>query len=329
MLDTPAFLTSRPRHFGFFTLPSYSMIAFSHAIEALRVANFVDRTEHYRWTVFSIDGRPVEASNGIAMRPTQALDVSAPLPDVIIVCGGTRIRETVDARTRHALSALAERRIVMGALCSGAYALLAAGLLDRYRCAAHWADLYALRAEFPDVEITDELFVIDRDRITCTGGIAPMDMMLTLMSSEFGPHLVVDVSRHLVISRLRGMNEPQPIPVCARLESTREDLVEAVKLMEANVEEPISHSEIARLVGLSERQLQRVFKEYLSVSPRNYYRSVRLRHARDLLRRGNDFVGDVSTRCGFPSACTFSKAYRKEFGHAPIAERRASRYTAE
>jgi transcriptional regulator GlxA family with amidase domain len=328
VFDTPAFLASRPRHFGFLTLPSYSMIALTHAIEALRVANYVDRTEHYRWTVFSIDGNPVEASNGIAMRPTQALDVSGPLPDVMIVCGGTRIREMVDARTRHALSALAERRIVMGALCSGAYALLTVGLLDRYRCAAHWADLYALRAEFPDVEITDELFVIDRDRITCTGGIAPMDMMLTLMSSDFGPHLVVDVSKHLVVSRLRGMNEPQPMPVCARLESTRDDLVEAVKLMEANVEEPLSFPEIARLVGLSARQFQRVFKEYLSMSPRDYYRSIRLRHARALLRRGNDSIGDVSVRCGFPSACTFSKAYRKEFGHAPIVERRAPRYTA-
>jgi len=92
------------------------MIALTHAIEALRVANYVDRTEHYRWTVFSIDGNPVEASNGIAMRPTQALDVWGPLPDVMIVCGGARIREMVDARSRHALSALAKRRIVMGSL---------------------------------------------------------------------------------------------------------------------------------------------------------------------------------------------------------------------
>ncbi|WP_425117426.1 GlxA family transcriptional regulator [Burkholderia anthina] len=325
MPDTPPSLIPHPRHFGFLTLPSYSMIAFTHALEALRVANYVDRAEHYRWTVYSIDGNPVEASNGIAMRPTQALDVSGPLPDVMIVCGGTRIRETVDARTRLALRALADRRITMGALCSGAYALMTTGLLDRYRCAVHWADLHALRAEFPGVEITNDLFVIDRDRITCTGGIAPMDMMLTLISKQIGPHLVVEVSKHLVVNRLRGVNEPQPIPVRARLEAARDELVEAVKLMEANVEEPLSFTEIARLVGLSERQLQRVFKQYLNASPRDYYRSVRLGHARDLLRRGSDFVGDVSARCGFPSACSFSKAYRRAFGHAPIIERRAPR----
>ncbi|MGT0194436.1 GlxA family transcriptional regulator [Burkholderia pyrrocinia] len=304
------------------------MIAFTHALEVLRLANYVDRTEHYSWTEFSIDGNPVEASNGIAIRPTEALDVSGPLPDVMIVCGGTRIREMVDARTRQALIALADRRVVLGALCSGAYALMTAGLLDQYRCAVHWEDLFTLRAEFPGVRITSELFVIDRDRITCTGGTAPMDMMLNLMSKHFGPHLVVDVSKHLVVNRLRGANEHQPIPVSARLESTRDELIEAVKLMEANIEEPLAFAELARLVGLSERQFQRMFRQYLHTSPRDYYRSVRLAHARALLRSGNEFVGHVSVRCGFPSACSFSKAYRREFGHAPIVERRTPRQEA-
>ncbi|HDR9161612.1 TPA: GlxA family transcriptional regulator [Burkholderia vietnamiensis] len=325
VLDTSPVLNSSSLHFGFLTLPSYSMIAFTNALEVLRLANYVDRTEHYRWSVCSIDGNPVEASNGIAIRPTEALDVSGPMPDVMIVCGGTRIREMVDARTRQALIALADRRVVLGALCSGTYALMAAGLLDQYRCAVHWENLFTLRTEFPGVHITSELFVVDRDRITCTGGMAPMDLMLNLMSKHCGPHLVVEVSKHLVVNRLRGMNEHQPIPVSARLESTRDELVEAVKLMEANVEEPLSFSELARLVGLSVRQLQRVFKQYLNTSPRDYYRTVRLKHARELLCRGNDFVGHVSARCGFPSACSFSKAYRREFGHAPIIERRAPR----
>ncbi|RQR30185.1 MULTISPECIES: GlxA family transcriptional regulator [unclassified Burkholderia] len=307
-------------------LPSYSMIAFTNALEALRIANYVDRIEHYRWTVFSVDGVPVEASNGIAIRPVQALDPSGDLPDVMIVCGGTHIRETVDARLRQALVALASRGIALGSLCSGAYALMSAGLLDDYRCTVHWADLFRLRAEFPDVRITRELFVVDRDRMTCTGGTAPLDMMLNLMSTHLGPHLVVRVSQHLILTRLRGASEHQPIPVGARLESARAELVEAVKLMEANVEEPLSFDEIARLVGLSARQMQRVFKEYLNASPRKYYLSVRLKHAQGLLRAGNDFIAHVSSRCGFPSACSFSKAYRREFGHAPIAERRMPRH---
>ncbi|KAF1035245.1 MAG: HTH-type transcriptional regulator CdhR [Burkholderia lata] len=306
-------------------LPSYSMIAFTNALEALRIANYVDRVEHYRWTVFSVDGIPVEASNGISIRPVQALEPSGDLPDVMIVCGGTHIRETVDARLRQALVALASRGIALGSLCSGAYALMSAGLLDHYRCAVHWADLFRLRTEFPDVRITRELFVVDRDRMTCTGGTAPLDMMLNLMSTHLGPHLVVRVSQHLLLTRLRSASEHQPIPIGARLESARAELVEAVTLMEANVEEPLSFDDIARLVGLSERQMQRMFKQYLNASPREYYLSVRLKHAQGLLRTGNDFIAHVSSRCGFPSACSFSKAYRREFGHAPIAERRIPR----
>lgn len=301
------------------------MIAFTNALEALRIANYVDRIEHYRWTVFSVDGVPVEASNGIELRPVQALDPSGDLPDVMIVCGGTHVRETVDARLQQALVALASRGIALGSLCSGAYALMSAGLLDNYRCAVHWANLFSLRDEFPDVRITHDLFVVDRDRITCTGGTAPLDMMLNLMSKHLGAHLVVRVSQHLILARLRGASEHPPIPVGARLESTRAELVEAVKLMEANIEEPLSCDEIARLVGLSARQMQRVFKQYLNTSPREYYLTVRLKHAQGLLRTDNDFVGNVSMRCGFPSACSFSKAYRRAFGHAPIAERRMPR----
>ncbi|WP_321852697.1 GlxA family transcriptional regulator [Burkholderia diffusa] len=318
-------LNFRPLHFGFLTLPSYSMIAFTHALEVLRLANYVDRTEHYRWTVFSIYGYPVEASNGIAIRPTEALDVSGPLPDVMIVCGGTRIHEMVDARTRHALIALADRRVVLGALCRGAYALMAAGLLHHYRCAVYWEDLFTLRAEFPGVRITSELFVIDRDRITCTGGTAQMDMMLNLISKHCRPHLVVDVSKHLVVNRLRSVNEHQPIPVSVRLDSTRDELIEAVKLRAVNIEEPLAFADLARLVGLWERQLQRMFRQYLNTSPSDYYRTVRLAQARALLRSGNEFVGHVGVRCGFPSACSFSKAYRREFGHAPIVARRAKK----
>ncbi len=196
------------------------MIALTHAIEALRVANYVDRTEHYRWTVFSIDGNPVEASNGIATAHAGARRVgSAARRDDRV----RRYAHPRDGRRVHAAGAERAR----GAPDRDGRAA-DRGLLDLYRCAAHWTDLYALRAEFPDVEITDELFAIDRDRITCTGGIAPMDMMLTLMSSDFGPHLVDDMSKHLVVSRLCSGNEPQPIPVCACLGSTRDDLVEAM-----------------------------------------------------------------------------------------------------
>ncbi|PRH35553.1 GlxA family transcriptional regulator [Burkholderia gladioli] len=314
---------STPRHFGFLTLPSFSMIAFSSAIEALRMANYVDRSEHYRWTVYSVDGEAVAASNGMVARPTHRLDLDAPLPDLMIVCGGTQVREAVDAPVIHALRELARRGMPLGGICTGAYALMAAGLLDGYRGTVHWENLSALHAEFPAVSIVDELFVIDRDRVTCTGGTAPLDLMIGIVAAERGQELATRVSEQFVLQRIRGASDPQPIPVDARVGFSRGELVEAVRLMEANIEEPLPLADLARLIALSERQMQRMFKHYLSTSPTHYYLSVRLKHAREILRNSDVSIAQVTSLSGFRSACHFSKAYRAQFGHAPSQERRA------
>lgn len=308
-------------HFGFLTLPQFSMIAFTSAIEVLRMANYVGRAEHYRWSIFSLDGAPVPASNGIVVRPTRALDATQ-LPDVLIVCGGVRIRDAVDDATRAALVALAERGVPLGGICTGAYALMASGLLDDYRCTVHWENLSALHAEFPRVRFADELFVVDRDRLTCTGGTAPLDLMLNLVGTRLGQPLAAQVSEQFILERIRGANDPQPIPVDARVGFSRAELVEVVRLMEANIEEPLSLEELARLVRLSQRHLQRMFKVYLNVSPTHYYLSLRLKRARDLLRTTDASIARVTMVCGFHSPCHFSKAYRAQFGHAPSHERR-------
>lgn len=308
-------------HFGFLTLPQFSMIAFTSAIEVLRMANYVARAEHYRWSIFSLDGAPVPASNGIVVRPTQPLDVTR-LPDVMIVCGGVRIRDVVNDVTRAALVALAERGVPLGGICTGAYALMASGLLDNYRCTVHWENLSALHTEFPRVHFADELFVVDRDRLTCTGGTAPLDLMLNLVGARLGQPLAAQVSEQFILERIRGATDPQPIPVDARVGFSRAELVEVVRLMEANIEEPLSLEELARLVRLSQRHLQRMFKIYLNVSPTHYYLSLRLKRARDLLRTTDASIARVTMVCGFHSPCHFSKAYRAQFGHAPSHERR-------
>ncbi len=315
--------TVRPlAHFGFLTLPDFSMIAFTSAVEVLRMANYVGRAEHYTWSVYSLDGGAVHASNGIAVRPTQRLELDGPLPDVMIVCGGVRIRDVVDARTREALVGLAERGLPLGGICTGAYALISAGVLDGYRCTVHWENLSALHAEFPQVRFADELFVVDRDRLTCTGGTAPLDLMLNLVGARLGQHLAAQVSEQFIVERIRGANDPQPIPVDARVGFSRGELVEVVRLMEANIEEPLSLDELARLVHLSQRHLQRMFKVYLNVSPTHYYLTLRLKRARDLLRTTDASIARVTSVCGFHSPCHFSKAYRAQFGHAPSYERR-------
>jgi AraC family transcriptional regulator, glycine betaine-responsive activator len=312
----------RPRHFGFLILPSYSMIAFANAIEVLRIANYVEDRECYRWTVYTIDGSLAVPSNGVAARTVQALGGQGNLPDVLIVCGGLDVRQAVNASLKAALRRAARQGVVLGGLCSGVFALMAAGLMDGYRCAAHWEDVVELAVEFPGVQITDEIFVLDRDRMTCASGAAPVDMMLNLVASQVSAGCAAQVSRYLCIDRIRAPNERQISPVSARLGGVRSELVELVELMEANVEEPLSSMDLARLVGLSDRHMQRMFREQVGRSPAEYYMKVRLKRARTLLLGSAAEIRAISSKCGFKSACSFSKAYRREFGHTPTVERR-------
>ncbi|AOJ96197.1 GlxA family transcriptional regulator [Burkholderia multivorans] len=311
------------RTFGFLTLPKYSMIALTSAIEALRMANQLRKDELYRWSVYSVDERTVLASNGIAAGPSRVLDLAQALPDVVFVCGGWDVRDAVTDEVTALLRSLAARGVALGGLCTGAYALMASSLLDGYRCAVHWEVLPEMHAEFPGVRFVDELFAIDRDRITCTGGTAPLDMMLHLITHDQGRAMARDISEQFSIDCVREVSDPQPIPVASRVGFSRQELVETVRLMEANIDEPLPMPELARLAGVSMRHLQRVFRDALNTTPYEYYVGIRLRQARKLIRYSNMPIATVTKQCGFQSTTHFSRAFRSFFGHAPSHERRA------
>ena len=178
--------TIRKTRYVFLTLPNYSLIAVANAFEPLRMANSLSGQHAYDWAIASLDGEPVKSSNGLTLSPTVALDQLG-RADIVFVCGGIQIREAVSPALLAELRRLAERRTPLGSLCTGGYALARAGLLDHYRATIHWENLSALREEFPRVRISDQLFTIDRDRFTCSGGIAPMDLMLNLIRTKLGP----------------------------------------------------------------------------------------------------------------------------------------------
>ncbi len=173
-------MASPRTRFAFLTLPRYSMIALSNAVEPLRMANIISGQIAYEWSIASLDGAPTPASNGLQMAPTIALDQVGNV-DILFVCGGVDVQDAVSPKILAALKRAAERRIPLGALCTGGYALAKAGLLERYRATIHWENLSALREEFPRIQLSDQLFTIDRDRFTCSGGVAPLDLMLHLV----------------------------------------------------------------------------------------------------------------------------------------------------
>lgn len=305
------------RRFGFLTLKTYSLIAVSNAIEALRMANRVIEHDAYVWRVMSLDGAPVAASNGLSLHPTEPLGDAEGL-DVLFVCGGIDVRAATSQDLRVVLRRLARQRIVIGALCTGTFALAEAGLLRGYRCAIHWENLGAIREEFPEIDIVDEMFVIDRDRITCTGGAVPLDMMLRIISAHVGPARTREISTQFLLERDRAGNEAQPV---AALDPMPLSMGRAVQLMESRIDQKLSVGEIARAAGLSERQMERLFRVHTGVTPAAYLAAARLERARRLLRQTGMSVTDIGIACGFMSLTHFSTAYRNRFGHAPRQER--------
>lgn len=305
---------------GFLTLPNHSMIACANALEALRMANYASETELYSWRVVTLDGAPVPASNGLSLTPTVSLSEAGPL-DLLMVCGGIDVRHSVAPGLEDALRRLARRGTALGALCTGSFVLADAGLLDFYRCAIHWENLPAIREEFPEIDFVEDAYVIDRDRLTCTGGVAPLEMMLELIAAQGGKALADKVSEQFILDRTARVpgarREARP-----RRQLADPTLARAVRLMEGAIERPLAIAALAERLDVSARQLERLFRRHLGASPAAYQLGLRLERARELLRLSPLPVTDVGLACGFQSAAHFSTAYARRFGRSPREERR-------
>jgi transcriptional regulator GlxA family with amidase domain len=315
---------AQPLRFGFLLLPRYSMIAVTSAIEPLRMANQLSRRQLYEWVALSSDGGPVAASNGLTIRIDADIEHAGRL-DFLFVCGGLDVRLSCDRQVVDWLRRLARKGVTLGGLCTGSYLLARAGLLNGYSATIHWENIAGLREEFPRIHSTDELFVMDRSRFTCSGGIAPLDMIVTLISQQHGIDLAAAISEEFIHERIRTVKDQQRDPLRLHVGEGHPKLIEAARLMEANIEEPIPLDDVARYVSVSRRQLERLFKRYLDMAPTRYYLGLRLTRARQYLLQTSLSVAEIALACGFVSAPHFSRCYRELFGAAPRDERRPAR----
>jgi transcriptional regulator GlxA family with amidase domain len=311
-----------PTAFGFLLLDEFTMISMSSAIETLRVANRLSGTEVYRWTTLSLDGGPVTASDGVSVNAMLAVDDAAADHDAVIVCGGLRVAEHAGDEHLNWLKSLRERRIGLGSTCTGSYALAAAGLLDGYACSVQQDMIAPMTDRFPSVRVNSSIFTIDRDRYTSASGTAPMDMMFHFVRRQCGMEVSAGVAEQFVYERMRDPRELQRIALRQFVGKQSMKLSVAVDLMETNIRVPISQVDLASHVGLSRRQLQRLFQKFLFCSPSRYYLQLRLHKARDLLHQTDIGLSEVSAQTGFVANSHFSKCFKEYFGHSPSAERR-------
>ena len=320
-------ISEAPEHpvvrFVFVLLDNFSLLSFASALECLRVANRMAGREVYRWTMTGhADGGAVRCSAG------SVFQLDTPLPqvdrdDVVVVCGGLDVQSATTQPILNWLRREARRGPRIAGLCTAAYTLARAGLLDGRRVTTHWENQDSFLEEFPDLELTKSVFVIDGPRITTAGGTSSIDMMLKLIADGAGEDLASAVADQLIYSSIRTDQDTQRLSVPTRIGVRHPKLGRVIQIMEQNIEDPISPSVLATEVGMSTRQLERLFRRYLQRSPKRYYMELRLQKARNLLMQTDMSVINVAMACGFASPSHFSKCYRAHYATTPYRERGA------
>lgn len=311
----------KPHRIGFFLSPEFTMIGFSAGVEPFRIANRIGEDNHYSCKSYSIDGKPVSASNGMVVNVDGGINDMEGL-DTVFVCSGLNANKHVPTQLVQKLRRLAMHGSALGAICTGTEVLASAGLLDGYSCTIHWENMPAFIEDYPELEVVPELYEVDRNRYTCAGGTAALDLSLKLIAMHCGSAMASAVADQLIHHRMREGDEGQRMQLRTRLGVSHPRLLSVIEEMENSIEEPLNCSDLAHNVGLSTRQLERLFRKYLGTAPTKYYLALRLKRARYLLRQTSLPILSVALACGFVSASHFSKCYREHFSQTPSEERR-------
>lgn len=310
---------------GFLLIPGFALMAYAAAVEPLRAANQLSGKKLYKWWNAAPADKPALASNGAAVLPDFKFGTDVGALDLMLVCAGGNPATFNDRRTFAWLKKLARSGITLGGISGGPFILAKAGLLSGRRCTVHWEHLPALQEAFPDLELTRSLFEFDGDRVTCSGGVAGLDMMVALITRDHGYELGAAVSDWLLHTHIREGTGPQRMDLRFRLGVGDDKLLKALKAMEAHIETPLSRDRLANLAGVSLRQLERSFQSQLGRGVHEHYLALRLGRSRQLLRETSLSILEVALAAGFASASQFSRAFRRTFGLAPREARQRDR----
>jgi len=301
---------------GFLLVPGFALMSYAAAIEPLRAANLLSGNELYRWWHAAPGGRPVMASNGVAIIPDYGTSADRDA-DKVFVCAGGNPALFDDKSVFAWLRRLARKGATIGGISGGPYVLAKAGLLDNRRATLHWEHMPAFREAFPDVTVVPSLFEIDGNRITCSGGISALDMMVALIERDHGRQLAASVGDWFLHTHIREGFGPQRMDLRYRLGVADEKLLSVLRAMERSIETPLARAELARAAGISLRQLERLFQRHIGHGIHSHYRWLRLERARQLLRETSLPVLDVALATGFASSSQFARAYSRAFGEPP------------
>jgi transcriptional regulator GlxA family with amidase domain len=308
------------QHFVFLLVENHTHLTLACATEPLRIANMIGGTDLYSWSYASEDGVSAKASNGSVTLVQNAFG-NLPKCDRLFVIPGLGM---VDFITPALLASLRKARRTgpkVGALCSGAWVLAEAGFLDGMKAAIHWEYHDAFAERFPEVSLVRSVFVADEKHVTASGGTATADLMLHLIEEDHGYELSVAVSDMMVYAGARQATVEQKVSLQSRFGIRNPHVASAIEIMRNALEDPVPPMQIAQELGISVRQLERLFGRYFNTSPSRYYMELRLDRARNLLLQTELSVSEIAVASGFQSVGHFTRLYRKFFGTTPSAQR--------
>jgi len=307
------------QNFTFLLLNGFSAFAFFSAIEPLRVANRLSGRKLFGWQILSVDGAPVEASNGMRLIADARLDVA---PKLLIVCAGFDHQVAETPALMAALRRIWRAGATIGAMDTATHILARAGLLGDRAVTMHWEAVPGFRERFPDIPVTDELFKIHDRLFTCAGGTAALDMMLDWIGRHHGAGLAAAVSEQFIHDRIRSAGDSQRLALSVRLGTSDQRLLAIVAAMEASLDEPLPIAALATGAGINRRQIERLFHAHMGHGPAAHYRLLRLERARSLVQSTDMAMIEIAMATGFASQSALARAYHRQFGHPPSTERR-------
>lgn len=308
------------RTIGLLLIDGFALLSYAAVIEPYRAANVLAERTLYRWLHISADGRPARASNGATIVPDRRVGDAMTCDTLFVFAAGDPIRAG-DPATMAWLRHVALGGATIAGVSAGPWLLARAGLLDGYRATVHWEHWPAFVEAFPRVAPEAGVYVIDRRRVTCAGGMAGMDLAVELIEREQGHALAARISDWFIQSEPRDSGKPQRLTLRARYSIRDDRVLRVLAAMEASIEEPVARPALARLAGVSVRQLDRLFEALVGEGAGKHYLRIRLANARQLLRTTRLSVTQVGIACGFRSSSHFSRTYSAHHGMAPGRDR--------
>ncbi len=303
-----------PQNIDLLLFDNFSNHCLANTIEPLRAANSLARRTLYQWRFLTLDGQAVHSSSGLQVSPHAALRAGG--GDMLVVMPSYGFRALDTRQTTAPLSQFASRYAQVAGFDTGSWLLARAGLLEGYRATIHWQELSGFEEAFPGTDAVRERYVIDRDRITCSGAMAAFDLVLWLIGQAHGAALTVEVAQLFMSSEAARPT--------AGAGATNTRMVErALHLMQGNLEQPLRIVEIARQVGVSQKTLEMRMQAELQHTPQAFYRRLRLNLARHLVEGTDQSMTEIAGRCGYDNASAMTRAFKAQFGCPPRDVRKA------